>query len=567
MHAFSIDQILYDFVGRHKGWLVSSIGLMLVHFPIEMILLSYLSGKIFVKMSNMKTNYASVVRLIFLFFLAYFTIEVTLVLRDTYDSYIVPELEREIRNHVIQMIMNKNEVKFDNMEMGEIIARFLKTPAYSFYSYAILTKYVVPFMAAIVVIGFYVMFLNRRAGMVYFALFSVYMLIFTKLCMIMIRQTERKMIAEMIMFNQIEDTLSNIHTIFTCDKKEEELAFMDKAQASFIKIHQQEMRMNTKIKLVMSVLSLSVMVLICTYVLYLYKNKKISQETLVSFATLFLFMVRFLGYTSRRIIEGMITVGSMMESNQFMDKLRQNTLTDGELTGFINEGTIEFQGVSFQYSEKHPLIFSDFSIVIPARTRLVLMGDSGSGKSTFLRLMLGFYQLKKGKVLLDGVDIYKSKRGYLRKNIAYINQTTRLFDRTLMENILYGCENIKEQDVIDFVKTNNLQSLFEKQGPNWMTKKAGKGGENLSGGMRQIILLLRCVFRNCPITIIDEATTSIDQKHRKYAVLLIQEMFKTKTVICVSHDKEIIALFDKQLRFSSQGQPVLVVSTSNSSSC
>lgn len=567
MQAFSFDQIICQFVGKHKGWVFSTVGLMLVHFPIEMILLSYLSGKIFVKMSNMRANYASVVRLMMLFFLAYFTIEVCLVLRDTYDSYIVPELEREIRNHVIHMLMNKNEVSFDNMEMGEIIARFLKTPAYSFYSYAIMTKYVVPFAAAIVGIGFYVLFLNRQAGILYFLMFSIYLLIFAKLCMIMLRQTEKKMIAEMVMFNQIEDTLSNIHTIFTCDKKEQELAYMDKVQHAFISIHQQEMRMNTKIKLAMSALSLIATVLLCTYILYLYKKRRISQETLISFATLFLFMVRFLGYTSRRIIEGMITIGSMMESNQYMDKLRQNTLRDGDKTGFITEGQIEFRDVSFQYSEKHPLIFSKFSIIIPAKTRLVLIGDSGSGKSTFLRLMLGFYQLQGGKVLIDGTDIHQSKRGYLRKHIAYINQTTKLFDRTLMENILYGCEGVTEKDVIEFVEKNKLSSLFEKQGANWMHKKAGKGGENLSGGMRQIILLLRCVFRNCPITIIDEATTSIDQKHRHYAVLLIKEMFKTKTVICVSHDKEIIALFDKQLRFSSQSPPLLVVSTSNSASC
>jgi ABC-type bacteriocin/lantibiotic exporter with double-glycine peptidase domain len=179
---------------------------------------------------------------------------------------------------------------------------------------------------------------------------------------------------------------------------------------------------------------------------------------------------------------------------------------------------------------------------------MLLIGDSGSGKSTFLRLLLGFYTLRSGVISIDDHDISKSSRSYLRQNISYINQSTRLFDRPIMENILYGCTNTTPDDVHAFLRDRQLTDMFRHVS---LDDKAGIAGENLSGGMRQIILLLRCYFRDCPIVIIDEGVSNVDQKHRKYAIRLIQEMFHKKTVIVVSHDNDIARLFNRRLVFSS----------------
>jgi ABC-type multidrug transport system fused ATPase/permease subunit len=184
------------------------------------------------------------------------------------------------------------------------------------------------------------------------------------------------------------------------------------------------------------------------------------------------------------------------------------------------------------------------------------MGDSGSGKTTFLRLILGFHVIEKGVVRIDSVDVSKSRRGYLRNKIAYINQNTKLFDRTILENILYGSDGYNRKDVEKFLLENNLTGMFNKTA-HGLDTTAGKGGEKLSGGMRQIILLMRCVFKDCPIVILDECTSSIDVKHRQYAMVIIKRLFYSKTVICVSHDSDIIRLFDQRLVFQNNQQPVL----------
>lgn len=552
-----IHHIVVDFANKRRVWVGANFFLMIIHFPLELILLSYLSGKIFSMMANMRMNYNKVVRFTLYFFLIYFTIELCIVARDVYDSYIVPHLEREIRNHVITMIMEKNEIQFDQLEMGEIVVRFLKTPAYSLYSYVVVTKFIVPFIASIVFLGAYIIFLNRKVGLAYFIIFSIYSLIMIYFCKKMMMMTQKKMIQEMDMFNKIEDTLSNMQTIYTSNTVEQEKKFIDQEQKKFITIHQEEMTLNTQIKMVLSTYCLCGIVMLFLLSISLYRKHKINQETLISLVTLFLFMCRFLGYTSRKIIEGMITIGSFVDSNQFLSKLYTDTFQDGTETDFIHHGEICFEKVCFRYNEKSPPIFQDLDIVIPPRSRIVLIGDSGSGKTTFLRLILGFYVIDRGSVKIDKTDVSHSRRRYLRNKIAYINQNTKLFDRTIIENILYGCHNHSQGDVEKFLHDNHLTEIFNKT-PHGLKTIAGKGGEKLSGGMRQIILLMRCVFKDCPIVILDECTSSIDVKHRRFAMIIIQKLFQDKTVICVSHDSDIIKLFDKKLIFENNRHPYLV---------
>ena len=552
------QKIIGGFIYKNPRWVCTTFFLMMLNFPIELIVLSYLSGRIFVSMADMKTNYNKVIRLIMYFFFAYFTIEISLIMRDSYDSFMVPELEREIRNHIIMLILEKNEIQFDNMAMGEIVTRFLKAPIHSFYAYGILTKFIVPFMCGLIIIGFYIMYLNLKLGGLYFLLFACYLCIFSYLCWLMIQQTNIKMIREMAMFNSLEDTLGNMQTIFTSDTVQQETLFMDDIQVKFNEDYRNELQLNARVKMIMSVVSLLTIFFLFMYSIHLYKKDEIINETLISIVTLLLFMCRFLGYTARRITEGMITIGSIMESNSFLEQLQRDTFSDGTRIDFIMGGKIEFENVNFRYSPKYPWVLESFSLEIPARSRIVLIGDSGSGKTTFIRLLLGFFQMENGRIMIDDVNINHSRRSYLRHKIAYINQTTRLFDRSILENILYGCDSsITRQDVKVFMEQEHLTDIFHNVSTEGLDTRVGRGGDNLSGGMRQIILLMRCYFRNAPIVILDEATSSIDARHRKYAIVIIKKMFEKSTVIAVSHDQDITDLFSQRLVFSISKPPQL----------
>lgn len=551
-------EYITDFLGKNPKWVWVSFFLLMINFPIELILLSWLSGQIFVSMANMKNNYTRVVKLTVFFFLAYFVIEISNVIRDRYDAIKVPELEKEIRNKMILIILEKNEIQYDNMAMGELVARFLKAPIHTFYAFNVFSKFVVPFFLALVVIGFYILFLSVKLGCIYFICTFIYSVIVYIYCMRMIKITEQKMMGEMIMFNEIEDTLNNMNTIFTSNMIQEEKQHIDESQGKFIHLNQNELRYNSYIKMIMSFLTMSVIMILFGVSIYLFRKNQMTKATLISVVTLLLFLVRFMGFTVRRIIEGMMTIGSVMDSNSFLEKLKQETFLDGTAEDFIVRGEIRANKITFRYSSESTPIFKNFSVVIPPGSRIVLMGDSGSGKSTFIKLILGFFSVEKGSVSIDGVNLADSRRSYLRRQVAYINQNTSLFNRTVLENILYGCKNKKkEEDVILFLKSKNLYDMFSNL-KNGLQTKAGRNGENLSGGMRQVVLLLRCYFRDAPIVILDEATSSLDARHRKHATVIITEMFRTKTVIAVSHDQDILDLFNQKLVFGNQTSPQLI---------
>lgn len=539
-----LHKIMMDFLSKNPLWSGVSTGLMILNYPIELILLSFLSGKIFVHLADIKNKYASAVKLIIYFFLAYFVIDMSLAIREHYDSLMIPELEKEIRNKIIEMILEKNEIRFDQMETGEMVTRFLNVPIYTFYAYNSMMKHIVPFLVSILVIGIYVLFLNWRIGLLYFAIYVFYIVILYCMCRIMIRKSEKKVKSELNMFNKIDDTLSNMHTIFTSDTVQKEKEYMKKVQNEFNVEYKAELRLNARMKTIISVCSLVSIIGIFLFSIHLFRKSIIVKETLISLVTLLLFLCRYIGFSSRRILEGMMTIGSVMESNAFMNQLKKDTFVDGEKTGFIHDGRIEFKDVTFHYRKDTPAIFSNFSVVVPARSRILLSGGSGSGKTTFIRLILGFFELQGGTILIDGVDIKEIKRSYLRNRIGYINQSTRLFDRPIIDNILYGTKDKTRKDVEAFLKENNLEAMFEK---NHLDAMAGRSGENLSGGMRQIVLLLRCCFRDCPVIILDEATASIDAKHLEHAELIIEKMSKDRTVITVSHDPHIKRQFDSKI--------------------
>jgi len=528
-----LHKIMMGFCSNHLGWVSTSVLLMILNFPIELILLSYLSGRIFVNMADIGTKYARVVKLIIYFFLAYFVIEISLAIREYYDAHTVPELEKEVRNKMIEMILEKNEIGFDQLETGEMVARFLKVPIHTYYTYGVISKHIVPFLIAMFCLTIYVLFLNWRIGLVFAAVYGVHLMVLGILCRTMMKESEQKMVSEMKMFNQLDDTLSNMHTIFTSDTMEKEKAYMTNVQDDFIGVYKSELKMNAGIKTIISMCSLTAIIAVFLFSVYIFRKNLISKEKLIALVTLLLFLCRFVGYTSRRILDGMITIGSVMESNTFLSQLRRDTFMDGPRTGFITKGTIEFQGVTFRYNKDSPAIFSDFSVTIPARSRVLLVGDSGSGKTTFLRLLLGFFDLNSGTIRIDGVDVRESKRSYLRSRIGYINQTTRLFDRPIIDNILYGTTCKTREDAEKLLRENQLMDMFAKLDLDSM---AGKHGENLSGGMRQIVLMMRCCLRDCPIVILDEATSNIDKEHRVHVNRLIDRLSRDRTVIMVSHD-------------------------------
>jgi ABC-type bacteriocin/lantibiotic exporter with double-glycine peptidase domain len=159
--------------------------------------------------------------------------------------------------------------------------------------------------------------------------------------------------------------------------------------------------------------------------------------------------------------------------------------------------------------------------------------------------MCGFYEPSKGQILFNGVNVSQIKREYLRSKISVVSQKVVLFNRSVMENICYAC-SIPTERVHAILNKLDVMNVFKRL-PQGLDTLAGSRGENLSGGQKQIIYLLRSYLSNKPITIMDEPTAAVDTFHKKYVIQMINEMAKKTTLIVVTHDSEYASSFPTKI--------------------
>ncbi len=195
--------------------------------------------------------------------------------------------------------------------------------------------------------------------------------------------------------------------------------------------------------------------------------------------------------------------------------------------------TINFQNVGFAYPQKENL-FNDFNLKIKSGEKIGLVGHSGSGKSTIIKLLVRYYDIAAGKITVGGENIHEVTQESLRDKIAVIPQDTTLFNRTIMENIRYGNPNATDEEVIAAAKQAYADE-FIRELPDGYASKVGERGVLLSGGERQRIAIARAVLKNAPILILDEATSALDSQSEAYIQKSLKRLMKGKTVIAIAH--------------------------------
>lgn len=212
----------------------------------------------------------------------------------------------------------------------------------------------------------------------------------------------------------------------------------------------------------------------------------------------------------------------------------------------IQSGEIIFDNVSFHYGEKR--LFSNKHAHILGGEKVGLVGFTGSGKSTFISLILRFFPLQSGKILIDRQDIANVTLESLRRQIALIPQDPVLFHRTLHENISYGKPEATEAEIVAAAKLAHCDE-FIRNIPAGYEAKVGERGTKLSGGEKQRIAIARAILVNAPILILDEATSSLDSLTEKYIQDSLQKLMQNRTTIVIAHRLSTLSHMDRILVF------------------
>ena len=291
------------------------------------------------------------------------------------------------------------------------------------------------------------------------------------------------------------------------------------------------------------------------YSIDLHKNKSLDTITFITFLTMLIMYRDNVSDTIQSVPYNMESIGRIeMIAREFSDMIGGVDVAD-----FIKKESmcspvdlsfdrVEFRDVSFQYSSSENVLFSHFNKDLDLRDKIIgITGMSGNGKSSFAKLLLRLHEPTDGGIYIDGVDIRKVDPFYIRENITYVNQSSKLFDRKVLENIYYGCKNeiVCEKHLTEILSYPKIKELYRNVDLNQV---AGPLGENLSGGQRQVANLISGLINPTKVLILDEPTNALDPDLKR-EVLQVLQRFRSykKCMIIITHDRDVYSLFDEHI--------------------
>ena len=216
------------------------------------------------------------------------------------------------------------------------------------------------------------------------------------------------------------------------------------------------------------------------------------------------------------------------------------------------QGTVDYENVSFHYSDDDMLVLSDVSFRIEAGKSVALVGPSGSGKTTICSLLPRFYDVTGGRILIDGKDIRSLTLESLRNRIGLVQQDVYLFCGSIKENIAYGKPDASMEEIVDAAKKANIHDFILSL-PDGYDSYVGERGTRLSGGQKQRISIARVFLKNPPILILDEATSALDNESERWIQHSLEELAKNRTTITIAHRLSTIRNADEILVVADTG--------------
>jgi len=214
----------------------------------------------------------------------------------------------------------------------------------------------------------------------------------------------------------------------------------------------------------------------------------------------------------------------------------------------ISDGGIRFDNVTFQYGSHLIPLYRDFSVTIKPGERIGLVGHSGSGKTTFVKLIQRLYDINGGAITIDGQNIADVQQSSLRNQLAIVQQEPILFHRTLAENIAYARPGASRAEIIEAAKQANAHDFIVAL-PKGYEKLVGERGVKLSGGERQRVAIARAFLADAPILILDEATSSLDSESEVMIQEAMERLMEGRTTLVIAHRLSTVRALDRLLVF------------------
>ncbi|MES2023264.1 MAG: ABC transporter ATP-binding protein [Patescibacteria group bacterium] len=464
----------------------------------------------------------------------------------------VTKVEDKVRNLAFEKYLHLHALFHHGASSGQIIGR-IERGGVSFYTIAndIIGQHIVPSMLVFTGAFIALLFANVWIAFAVLIPFPIYLLATRKIAnKIYLIEQESNDAFEGIS-RELYDIAGNVFTVKKFSQEEAESQHHERLVKKAREIQYGAERLWSRIESIQSaiaitgrigVLALSAWFVlngtatIGQFVLYI-TLQNMAYQPLTSLSSLFTRVRRNLTRVERMFFV-------LDESMSVLDKPNAKILSP--LTK-----QIEFKNLFFSYHKKEEgkeWALKNLNITIPAGTKVALVGRSGSGKTTFINLLLRSYDPQKGGIYIDGVDIRDVKQDSLRRQIAVVPQEVDLFSRTVYENIAYGREGIPQEQIQNAAK-NALAHDFIMKLDNGYNTVVGERGIKLSGGERQRVGIARAILRDPKILILDEATSHLDTESEKIITEATDTLVKNRTSFIIAHRLSTVIHADMILVF------------------
>ena len=354
--------------------------------------------------------------------------------------------------------------------------------------------------------------------------------------------------ARSLMTGRITDAYTNISTVKLFSHTHREAGFVQEAMQEFRTTGYRQMRLVSSFEVVNHAMVVALIITSCGLALLLWTRGDIGIGAVAAVTAMSLRISGMSHWIMWEMTSLFENIGTIQDGINTLSRPR--LVVDQPQAGQleVTRGEVRFEHVDFGYGGERKVI-DDFSILVKPGEKIGLIGRSGAGKSTLVNLLLRFYDLESGRILIDGQDIAQVTQDSLRRHIGMVTQDTSLLHRSVRDNIKYGRPGASEQEMVQAARRAEadgfIANLGDLHGRGGYDAHVGERGVKLSGGQRQRIAIARVMLKDAPILLLDEATSALDSEVEAAIQASLDTLMQGKTVIAIAHRLSTIAAMDR----------------------
>lgn len=529
-----IKNIILNFVKNHKTEIFFYI-IFLLSFPISDVLLPKYYGNIMEDISDTENVKENIKMIGYLLALNLFLENMT----NQLDAIFKPKFKSYIRTQIVQNILDKFKECYKEQEVGGLIAKVIKISSTLNDLIHQLKDYIVPMILIFTFAFVYFLTINKTIGLLFLSgitIFFTFIYVFMQSCINLAEDMDN--LSDGV-HEEIGEVLENLTNIYASCTVVEEIERIENYQKKLDEAYANTIKCSSNFNTMFTFLYLGLFSSFIYYCYDLQKQKIIKVSDLLSIIIVSLFIISNLKSATSEIRDFIFNIGIVYKTQGYLDQLFQLYESSKSKNEGINisQGLIEVKNVYLTYPHSDKYIFQNLNVIINPGEKVAIVGKIGSGKSSFIKMLLKFNKYTKGDVFIDGQSIKEVDPDILRNQIMYIPQNPKPLSRTLYENIVYGLKGISKEQVQFLIDSFQIPQLF---GSLTLDDHVGKAGEKLSGGQKQIIMLLKCFLKNSRIIILDEPSSAIDNNSKVNVIRIINKLIEDKTSLIITHDEELL---------------------------